>query len=176
MKAKYDDLAKARQKALELGGVFLWKDSQIDTYFCTKKGKLKLRQSELNGAELLPYLKVAEGDLKRSDYVRLPTDQPALLASLLGHLLGTKLQVRKIREVYLLENVRVHLDQVEGLGNFLEFEAVYSDDTDAAQARESRRVAELMVRFGVGTDSVIAGSYPELMEDSSLIRRHKAEL
>lgn len=163
MKAPFKDLAKARQKAKDLGGKFLWKDEQIDTYFQTKKGKLKLRQSRLNGSELLPYLKTEDGGLKRSDYVRLPTLEPQLLAVILDQLLGTKTVVRKIREVFLIDNVRVHLDEVDGLGNFLEFEAVFEEDSPRVQMAEHRKVVELMGHFGVTKSDLIQGSYPEMI-------------
>lgn len=167
MKARYGDLAKARAIAMSLGGTFLWQDSQVDTYFSTKAGKLKLRQSGKNGSELLPYMKVENGGLKRSDYVRLPTEEPELLARILDHLLGTKLQVRKLREVYLIGNVRVHLDEVEELGSFLEFEAVFSEDTKEIQDLENRKVAELMIQFEVSAEMVFQGSYPDLLAKKS---------
>lgn len=166
MKSMYGDLEFARKKVQELGGQFLWKDTQVDTYYFTKNGKLKLRQSEKNGSELLPYLKVDDGVLKRSDYVRLPTTEPELLASLLDQLLGRQLRVRKIREVYLIENVRVHLDQVEDLGSFLEFEAVYEDDTNETREKESKKVASLMTEFKVNPDLIFSGSYPDLIQNN----------
>lgn len=148
---------------MELGGKFLWKDQQVDTYFHTKKGKLKLRQSGLNGNELLPYIKIDEGGLKRSDYANLPVVNASLVEKLFDQLLGTVVRVEKMREVYLIENVRVHLDQVMGLGCFLEFEAVFSDDTPEVEQAESRKVAELMQKFGVKPENLLLGSYPELL-------------
>lgn len=167
MKARFTQLDNARATALELGGRYLWKDEQVDTYFNTRVGKLKLRQSGLNGSELIPYLKTDRDGLKHSEYVRLPAEDPALVERLLGQLLGTGLTVRKTREVYLIGNVRVHLDEVEGLGAFLEFEAVFDADTEEARNEETRKVAELMQRFGVRPSDLFDASYPELLRADS---------
>lgn len=169
MKAPYPDLSRARETALRLGGEFLWKDEQIDTYFHTREGKLKLRESGRNGAELLPYIKGGQGELLRSDYAQIPVANPALTRGLLDRLLGRRNQVRKIREVFLLGNVRVHLDEVVDLGSFLEFEAVFEDDTPQAQERESRKVAELMREFGLSASDLFTGSYPDLLAAKSQV-------
>ncbi len=163
MKTKYSDLTKARSVALNLGGSFLWKDQQIDTYFVTKAGKLKLRESGLNGSELLPYIKTETAELKRSDYARLPVDDPELVRLLFTKLLGQKTEIRKIREVYLIGNVRIHLDSVDKLGCFLEFEAVFESDAPDVEAREHQKVRELMQAFGVEQKDLIKSSYPELL-------------
>lgn len=163
MKSTYADLAKAREAALRLGGKFLWKDCQVDTYFHTKVGKLKLRQSKLNGSELLPYIKTDTDGLKKSDYAKLPVEDAALVKHLFSSLLGQKSEVKKNREVYLIGNVRVHLDEVEGLGNFLEFEAVYEESSGTTQAAEHSKVIKLMREFGVEAGDLLEGSYPELL-------------
>lgn len=163
MKARCPDLSKARETAVALGGNFLWKDLQRDTYFHTKTGKLKLRESGLNGSELLPYIKTENDGLKRSDYAQLPVQDAVLVRGLFDQLLGTAYEVRKEREVYLIGNVRVHLDEVVGLGNFIEFEAVFTDDSPSAEEAETRKVAELMQRFGVRPDQLFSCSYPELL-------------
>lgn len=163
LKASCPDLDRARQIAQELNAKPLWKDEQTDTYFETKTGKLKLRESKLNGSELLPYLKTDQAGLKRSDYARLPVQDPALTKTLLTDLLGKKFEIKKTREVYLIDNVRVHLDQVVGLGDFLEFEAVFESDTQAVVEEEQKKVAELMKRFGIDEAQLVQGSYPDLL-------------
>ena len=164
MKAICNDLDKARANALRLGAIPLWKDSQVDTYFHTKAGKLKLRESGENGAELLPYIKTEQAGLKRSDYAKIPISDPILVKSLLEELLGKRLVVKKTREVLLIGNIRVHLDEVEGLGKFLEFEAVFEMDTPENRAREAEKVARLMVEFDSKNEDLIQCSYPELLD------------
>jgi adenylate cyclase class 2 len=164
IKARCQDLAQARAHAVRLGGRHLWTDRQVDTYFFTRGGKLKLRQSELNGSELIPYLKKDVNGLKRSDYAKLPVKEADLVKGLLADLLGQKSEVCKTREVYLIGNVRVHLDEVEDLGSFLEFEAVFSEEAD--QPREQIKVNDLMKEFGVRQDDLCEGSYPDLIAAS----------
>ena len=163
MKTRFKDLAQARETALRLGGKLLWKDTQIDTYFTTRAGKLKLRESGLNGAELIPYLKTDAAGLKRSDYARIPVNDPVLVKTLFTQLLGQRLEVRKNREVYILGNVRVHLDEVAGLGNFMEFEAVIEKDTRQVQEEEKEKVLRLMKEFGIEDADLLEGSYPDLL-------------
>lgn len=163
IKARFENLGQARERAIELGGKFLWKDQQTDTYFETRAGKLKLRESELNGSELLPYIKTEVEGLKRSDYAKLSVEDPALVERLLAELLGRKSQVRKLREVYLIHNVRVHLDEVHGLGNFLEFEAVFENDTPATVEAERTKLDQLLLQFGIKRADLLDGSYPELL-------------
>lgn len=163
IKARYRDHETARRVARELGATSLGRIHQIDTYFETRVGKLKLRESDVNGSELIPYIKVDQAETKRSDYARLPAQDPALVKRLLGELLGARLAVDKIREVFLVDNVRVHLDDVEGLGSFLEFEAVFDDDTPDAEERERAKLRELMSRFGVEPGDLLEGSYPDLL-------------
>ena len=161
IKARYSDLSRAREIAKELGGNFLWKDQQVDTYFTVARGKLKLRESGLNGAELLPYLKRDDHGHKRSDYAKLPVAEPDVVRGLLDELLGRKLQVRKTREVYLVGNVRVHLDEVEGLSTFLELEAVVP--AGGNEAAEHAKVRTMLDRFGVPTGDLLEGSYPDML-------------
>jgi len=163
LKAQYRDLEKARRIAMSLGARLLWKDHQEDTYFVTQQGKLKLRESGLNGSELLPYIKADQSGTKRSDYAKIPVADAALVKSLLTELLGKKLSVKKTREVFLIENVRVHLDEVVGLGNFLEFEAVYEDDTPEAAQREIGKLQELKKTFEISEADLLDGSYPDLL-------------
>lgn len=163
MKVRYRGLSRAREIAIQIGAELLWQDVQEDTYFVTQKGKLKLRESGLNGSELIPYLKTNQAGVKRSDYARIAVDDSDLVKRLLGELLGKQIKVRKKREVYLLHNVRIHLDEVEGLGAFLEFEAVFSDDTQEGNIRETGKVRELMQVFSVSESDLEPDSYPDLL-------------
>jgi predicted adenylyl cyclase CyaB len=163
LKCRYPDLSKARFISQKLGGKYLWKDCQVDTYFNTVKGKMKLRESLKNGSELLPYIKIDQQGLRRSDYAKIPIGEPNLVKHLLSELLGTKFEVRKNREVYLIKNVRIHLDEVEHLGVFLEFEAVFQEDSLEVVAQEREKVLALMGQYGISDKDLLDCSYPELM-------------
>ncbi len=161
LKARCPGLENARQVALSLGAEPQGIETQTDTFFATPRGRLKLRESDRRGAMLIPYLRPDEPDAKQSDYVLLPVEQPAATRRLLAHIFGETVVVRKRREVLLLGNVRIHLDRVEGLGEFIEFEAVMDDGSDPEAERA--KVAELMEAFGISPHDLESRAYADLL-------------
>jgi predicted adenylyl cyclase CyaB len=73
-----------------------------------------------------------------------------------------KAEIRKTREVYRLQGVQVHLDVVQGLGRYLEFEKTVTDDTDLEEGR--KRLEELRGYFQIPEEDVMASSYSDLLE------------
>ncbi len=129
IKARYKDLSKARLIAQKNHTQYVGILHQIDTYFTTKLGRLKLREINGTSAELIPYVKnYGKGPMK-SDYAVLLVENPTSVKSLFDSMLGIEFVVDKKREVFLIDNVRVHLDEVAGLGTFVEFEAVCQGDS-----------------------------------------------
>jgi predicted adenylyl cyclase CyaB len=163
IKAHYPDLSKAREIAHRCKTQYVGVLRQVDTYFKTQSGRLKLREIQGEGAWLIPYAKTYEKRPARSDYQLLEAKDPEAVKNLFSDLLGLHFVVDKTREVFLIENVRVHLDQVEGLGTFLEFEAVFDVDTIEVRDRESRKVVELMQTFGVAQKDVVTLGYVDLL-------------
>lgn len=150
--------ARARALATETVGV----DRQVDTYFRVPTGRLKLRESSLSGAQLIPYRRPDDDGPRRADYQVLPVADAGGLKALLTEMLGVHRVVRKRREIWLVGNVRIHLDAVEALGDFMELEAVF-DGTPAAEAEEQRKVAHLMKELGVAEADLVATSYEALL-------------
>ena len=105
---------------------------QIDTYFPVPHGRLKLREIVGIRAELIWYDRSNEARSRKSDYRLTPITHPAELKASLAAALGIRGQVIKRRHVLLWHNVRIHLDEVEDLGSFIEFEAVMSPGEDEA--------------------------------------------
>jgi predicted adenylyl cyclase CyaB len=163
IKARCRDLAAARAAAAKIATRYVGVDAQTDTYFVTRAGRLKLRRSSLEGAQLIPYLREDLPGPKRADYQVLPVADAARLERTLAAILGVHRVVRKRREIFLVENVRIHLDLVEGLGSFLELEAVY-DGSAAAEAQQRAVVARLMAALGVAEADLVASSYEGLLE------------
>ena len=91
----------------------------------------------------------------------VPVSEPALLKAALAATSGVLIVVEKEREVFLYQNVRIHLDRVSDLGEFVEFEAVLSAGDDAEQA--AQLVWELATRLSVGPSDRIDGSYSDLL-------------
>jgi len=164
IKARCPDLAGARERAHRLATRVVGVDRQVDTYFVVPNGRLKLRESSLSGGQLIPYLRPDRAAARRSDYRVLPVDDPAGLRELLAAILGVHRVVRKTREIVLVDNVRIHLDEVEDLGTFLELEAVFDGSPDA-EAAEHAKVARLLAELGVSEERLVATSYEALLGD-----------
>lgn len=162
IKARCADLAAARAVAERLATRHVGTDEQTDTYFVTRKGRLKLRESSLSGGQLIPYLRPDRRGPSRSDYQILAVGDAAHLKRSLGEILGVHRVVRKRREIFLVDNVRIHLDEVDDLGTFLELEAVY-DGSAASEAEQQEKVGALMRELGVGEADLIDTSYEALL-------------
>lgn len=143
-KARLVDFAGARRIAQELATSRLGVEQQTDTYFVVPRGRLKLREIADRGAWLIAYERADSPELRNSDYRLISIGDPAELKAALSETLGGRVVVDKRREIFLHHNVRIHLDQVAGLGEFLEFEAVLgpgdSDSSGHAQVARLRDV------------------------------------
>lgn len=135
---------------------------QEDTFFQTAKGRLKLRQLATDHAQLVYYERPDRDGPKRSNYQIFETDDPDGLKQTLTLALGVRGVVRKTRYLYLVGQTRVHLDEVEGLGQFMELEVVMRPgQTDA----EGQAIAEeLMSRLGVDQKDLLKDAYMDLIE------------
>ena len=163
IKARCPDLDEARRRAAALATEHVGLDHQVDTYFATARGRLKLRESSLSGGQLVPYLRPDQEGPKRSDYRVIPVEDPASLKRLLAEILGVHRVVDKQREIFLVDNVRIHLDRVKGLGSFLELEAVF-DGSATSESDQQQKVAWLMKELRVEPDELLATSYEALVD------------
>ncbi len=161
IKARCADLAAARARAERIATSHLGVDEQVDTYFRVPHGRLKLRESSLSGGQLIPYLRPDERGPKRSDYQVIPVPDPPALRGLLEAILGRHRVVRKRREIFLYENVRIHLDEVDGLGTFLELEAVFDGSASALRVQQEK-VDFLMRELGIDDEQLLDVSYEGL--------------
>jgi cytidine deaminase len=142
------------------GGVL----SQRDTYFAARRGRLKLRVEEgALGGELIAYRREDNAEPIESGYVVAPVAAPDELADALDAALGTLVVVSKRRHLFLWEGVRIHLDDVDELGRFVEFEAVLPEAGDPATARE--KLARLRRELGIADDALVSVGYADLLID-----------
>lgn len=165
VKLRCADLAAARAAALRAGARPVADEEQVDTYFVTRTGRLKLREIRGARAELIPYLRPDLAGARRSDYRVIPVPDAEGTRRLLTSLLGVQRVVRKRREVLIWRNVRIHLDRVDGLGSFLELEAVF-DGSATAEAEQRDAVRWLQAELGLAAEPCIAGSYETLLADA----------
>ena len=157
IKAKCLNLDTAREIVKELKTDYIGELHQVDTYFSTIKGRLKLR--EINGeiAQLIPYYKEYSKGPMKSNYSVLDVKDVSQTKSILNEILGTITVVDKQRKVFLINNIRVHLDDVKALGSFIELEAVYEDENKKDQ--EVQKVAELLKIFRIKDEDLLDKSY-----------------
>lgn len=163
IKARCPDLAAARERARRVATEHVGVDEQTDTYFRVASGRLKLRESSLWGGQLIPYLRPDVSGSRRSDYRVIPVEDPGGAKALLAEILGVHRIVRKRREIFLYQNVRIHLDEVEGLGSFVELEAVF-DGTAADEAEQPKKIDFLLAELHIGASDLLPGSYEGLLD------------
>ncbi len=135
--------------------------AQDDTFFTVPHGRLKLRQFADGSAELIHYQRPDNAEAKASDYVRVPVPDPTALREALARALGVQGRVRKQRLLLMVGATRIHLDQVEGLGDFMELEVVLVEkQSDASGAATAQA---LMQALGLGDAPRLAGAYLDLL-------------
>ena len=161
LKAVLPDLDAARAIAERLATEHLGRQHQLDTYFHTSRGRLKLREIDGSKAQLIWYARPDIEGAKGSDYQIHAVDDGPSLRALLSAALGVRVSVEKQRQIYLCDNVRIHLDRVVELGTFLEFEAVLP--SAASDAQGFQQVEQLQRAFGIGPQQRVSGSYADLM-------------
>jgi predicted adenylyl cyclase CyaB len=136
---------------------------QIDTFFNIPKGRLKLREFTDGPAELIFYERPDQAGPKPSSYIRLPIVSPKSLHEALSGVLGVRGVVEKRREVLRVGQTRIHLDEVQALGSFLELEVVLRESQPDA---EGEVIAEQLLReLGLRTDCLVSAAYIDLLEE-----------
>ncbi|OGS46427.1 MAG: hypothetical protein A3K66_04385 [Euryarchaeota archaeon RBG_16_67_27] len=164
LKARYEDHGKAR--ALLAGADRVGTFSQTDTYFVLGERRLKVRsvKGRVDG-QLVYYERPDAASVK--DSVVLLADVPVAEAvrDILGRVLPVQAEVRKTREIYRYQGVQVHLDAVDGLGRFIEFEKVIASDAERDEGR--RQLESLRAYFQIPEEDLMASSYSDLLEGRS---------
>lgn len=161
IKARVDALGPIRERAMALADGGPTELSQDDTFFLCESGRLKLRAFSEDKGELIFYRRADRQGPKESSYTLSPTSSPDTLREALARAYGEAGRVRKRRTLYLIGRTRVHLDDVEGLGTFVELEVVL-DDGEAAEAGV-REAEALMDRLGVDRSTLVEGAYVDLL-------------
>lgn len=135
---------------------------QEDIFFCVPQGRLKLRCLSPRRAQLIYYRRPDERGPKRSDYQVFETDEPESLRNVLVLALGQRGVVRKKRYLYRYGQTRIHLDRVEGLGDFVELEVVLRPEQNETEGRAIAQ--DLMEKLGISSQDLIEGAYIDLLE------------
>ena len=172
IKARAEDFRAIRARAETLADAPVQTLAQEDTFFSVGQGRLKLRVRTPDPAQLIYYERADQGGPKRSDYQIFETRDPDGLKQTLGRALGIRGVVRKTRYLYLVGQTRVHLDDVEGLGQFMELEVVMRPGQPDADGQAIAR--DLMAKLGVEPSDLLEGAYMDLLEEQQKQRNGNA--
>ncbi len=167
LKIRYPDLERAARIVESMGGEYVDTADQVDTYFNSIAGRLKLResfshQSRQPHMQLIWYVRPESAGVRLCE--SLLTDLPDAIAmkESLSRAMGVRAEVRKTRDQYLWENVRIHFDRVEQAGRFIELEARIDADND--EALVSSRLATLCHQLQIPAASYVWQSYCDLTQ------------
>jgi predicted adenylyl cyclase CyaB len=168
-KAKVQNLEFYENKLLILNPIFIGTDHQIDTYFNTTLGRLKLREGNIENS-LINYDRADVNGSKQSEMILYQHEPNIALKNILIHQMGVKVVVDKIRKIYFIDNIKFHFDIIKGLGTFIEVEAI--DDKEEFSLDELKSQCDKYFDFfELNPAQLIDKSYSDLIElNSNLIR------
>jgi predicted adenylyl cyclase CyaB len=142
---------------------FVWTRQQEDRYYKVKRGRLKLRLQEGSPAELIFYRRADSDRPRKSHYEIYYTPSPESLQSILTLALDSDTTIQKTRALFVYHNVRIHLDRVKFLGEFLELESVVNYSTSQQQAlHHLEEIQQYLQSFLL---KPVAAGYADLMRN-----------
>lgn len=165
IKARIADRAALEQRVAQLADAGPTPIAQDDTFFHCASGRLKLRRFADGQGELIAYQRDDASGPKLSDYRRTPTGDPDGLRETLARACGVRGRVVKQRTLYLAGPTRIHLDAVEGLGDFLELEVVLRDDETPEHGQAVAR--DLLAVLAIEPSQLLALAYIDLLEQKA---------
>lgn len=158
-----DEFELLRNRVAEISTSGPFELNQTDTFFVSRNGRLKLREFGDSTAELIFYQRPDKTGPKTSDYVLSKCDPDSMRAALTGSN-GVVGVVKKTRELFFIEQTRVHLDTVEDLGTFLELEVVLEDNQTEQTGEEIAN--RILATLKVPRSSLISTAYLDLLQSS----------
>ena len=165
IKAKIDNFEGIKRKMDKLNATPAVEIIQEDIFFNTVKGRLKLRIFSEESGELIYYLRNNSAGPKRSDYYIYNTSAPKTLGRVLESSLEIRGIVKKKRLLYLVGNTRIHLDEVETLGSFLEIEVILNKGQNEISCRAIAN--EIMEKLDIKEKDLVDKAYIDLIESST---------
>jgi len=161
IKAICHDPSFVRSYLLNHAAIFKGIDQQTDTYFNVNAGRLKLREGTIEN-NLIFYNRTNQVGPKSSHFHLVKIEDAKGLKEALERSCGVKMIVRKRREIYYIDNVKFHIDEVSRLGSFIEIEAgnILANKTEAELLDQCNYYLK---EFGIKEDDLIAGSYSDML-------------
>ena len=160
-KARTNNLDSLEKKLLELNPKYIGEDQQTDTYFNVTKGRLKLREGNIENA-LIYYERQDVSGAKQSDILLYQHRPDTSLKDILIKLHGIKVVVKKVRKIYFIGNVKFHFDTIDELGKFVEVEAIDSNGNIGIEnlKKQCQKYADL---FEIKSEDYISLSYSDMI-------------
>jgi predicted adenylyl cyclase CyaB len=162
IKAKCIHTEPVRQILKEHGAVSKGTDFQTDTYFDVRNGRLKLREGNVENA-LIYYERDNTATAKQSRVVLHKIKEASVsLKEVLLASHAVKVVVKKKREIYFIGNVKFHIDEVEGLGSFVEIEAI-DEEGIREYAQLKKQCQAYMDLLGISEADLLTHSYSDIL-------------
>ena len=161
IKAKCIDPSLIRKYLLSNSAEYKGVDEQTDTYFNVQHGRLKLREGNIEN-NLIFYERANQAGPKNSHFHLVKVEDAAGLKDVLTKSIGIKVVVQKKREIYYIKNVKFHLDEVPGLGSFVEIEAG-NILADLTQKQLKEQCDFYLKEFGIKEENLVEVSYSDLL-------------
>jgi predicted adenylyl cyclase CyaB len=164
-KARTNELDNLENKLLQLHPKFIGEDNQSDTYFNVSRGRLKLREGRIENS-LIWYERENIDGAKQSDVLLYNHEPACTLKDILIKVHGIKIIVQKKRRIYFIDNVKFHFDTIEGLGTFIEVEAIDNDEKFGIEKlkEQANKYAQF---FKVQPGDFISVSYSDMLQNIS---------
>lgn len=163
IKARVHDVEALRLKLQALSDTPVQIINQQDTFYITRQGRLKLRVLAPDRCELIHYTRSDDAGAKESNYDIVRSNAPVAFARIMESALPIRGLVTKQRHLYQIGATRVHLDEVDGLGTFLELEVMLSE---GQTAEYGTNIANgLMTQLGIEAADLICCAYIDLLEN-----------
>ncbi len=161
IKARCQDPSFIRNYLINAAADFKGIDSQTDTYFNVPNGRLKLREGNIEN-NLIYYERADKAGPRGSDFILTKVEDAKSLKEILTRSNGVKIIVTKKREIYYIKNVKFHIDEIPGLGSFVEIEAgniLANLDKD-----ELRKQCDYYLKeFGIEEKDLLSQSYSDML-------------
>lgn len=162
IKAKCSNPDLVRNYLLENNADFKGTDNQTDTYFNVPNGRLKLREGNIEN-NLIYYERSNQAGPKQSHFHLVKVEDAAGLKQVLTKCNGIKVVVKKKRDIWYIRNVKFHIDEVPGLGTYLEIEAGNRFDASLTNAKLEEQCGFYLKTFGVQVRDLVEVSYSDML-------------
>ncbi len=159
LKAHYPSAARAARLCVHCGAHPQGVLRQTDTYFRIQGGRLKLREINDREFELIYYRRKNRQGRRYSEFVVVPLKDANPMRDVCAAIFGVRVVVRKKRLLFLYRNARIHIDSVQGLGTFIEFEVI----VNRGRKQAGQLMTFLISEFGIRSKEMIGGSYADML-------------